>query len=106
MFYRSLDHTKLRSMLVELSKSTFRGSIRKALGRTTSSAALRIFAELFIDLQERRQFADYDPFMSMPTPKEIEILTDDAARALQIFDALNPAERDEMLALMIAGARA
>ena len=54
---------------------------------------------------ERRQLADYDPFMAVPSQQEIESLIDEAAGAVQAFFDLDPVERTEMLALMIAGVR-
>lgn len=106
IFYRSLDHTKVRSVLLELSKSSIRTSYRRALGRTTSSPALRDFATTFAAIQEQRQLADYDPLMATPLRQDVEQMIDETARALEDFDALDPVERDEAIALIIAGSRA
>ncbi len=62
------------------------------------------FVRAFPDLQRRRHAADYDPTIGWERPNVINLI-DAAEAAIGDFDAADPAEQADILALMMSRCR-
>lgn len=105
LFYRAFDHRKMKDVCEGLRGETLKGKYRTHLRRTAVSQDLRDFAGAFASLQEARHAADYDP-SALFLLVDASSLVDSAEVAMQAFDRASPDERDDLMALMLLGARA
>lgn len=84
LLYRSIDHAALRRLCEEAKKQTpsakYRKYVEKGLGPN-----IQAFASAFLDLQEKRHEADYDPLARMKiSDARVAIAT--ARSAIQRFN--------------------
>jgi len=100
LIYRGFEHTHLRRICLDLSKSTPSDKVRRSLGRNSVSEGIRRFAEIFPDLQEARHLADYHPTLTFE-PNAVATLATSAQQAMTAFNATDPDERADVLALMM-----
>jgi hypothetical protein len=84
--------------------STLKEKYRRHLGRSKISPDMRDFADAFPKLQEARHLADHDPAIAF-LHREVLSLIDSADAAMMAFDRAEPAERDDVLALMMVRTR-
>ena len=61
ILYRSFDHGYMRTVCEALQVSTFSRRYRTALNRKAASQGIRDFATAFVEFQDLRHDADYDP---------------------------------------------
>lgn len=100
LVYRSVRHRTLRELCKEILKTTPSAKYRQYIPQGGFGANIRSFAEAMVDLQERREAADYDP---------LEIFNRSAARfainqgrsALHRFEAASKSDRDAFLSLLL-----
>ena len=105
LLYRGFNHGQMRKVCIELDKATLSPSFQVKLGRTIVSQEMRDFATGFIQLQDARHRADYDP---SPTPFSISDsndLIDVANDAMAKFDQAGADERVDVLAMMLVNSR-
>lgn len=100
LIYRSFEHTHLRRICVDLTKSTLSEKVRRSLGRNSVSKDIQQFAEIFPDLQEARHLADYHPTQTFE-PNDVASLASTAELAITAFNAADPDEKADVLALMM-----
>lgn len=74
------------------------------LGYRQFSDEIRTCARTFVELQQKRHEADYDPQMSKTLTDAIDAIGD-AELAIRKLRASSAAERDDFLALLLVGAR-
>jgi len=104
LFYRSLEHGKSKTRCEELAKDPLQGKPRKFFGIDAFGQELRDFANAFVQLQELRHLADYDPDYKL-TMAQAQQCVDDASDAIAKLGAANDAERRKFLAYMLFGIR-
>lgn len=100
LVYRSVRHVTLRELCKEIQKPTPSAKYRQYVPQGGFGMNIRTFAEATVDLQERREAADYDP---------LEIFNRSAARfainqgrsALHRFEAAPKSDRDAFLSLLL-----
>ena len=105
ILYRGFQHGEMREACKMLRRSTLPPKYSRALRRATVSQALRDFAGAFAELQDERHRADYDPVASF-LPSEVATILLSAENAIDSFAKIPPYERADVLALLLAGARA
>lgn len=104
LIYRGLDHAKVKTVLLEISKPTLRDAYRKALGRGSVSPELQKFADVFVPMQQLRHLADYHPSIVF-SPSDARDMIVEAGSALALLMGLDTQERTDVLALMLVGKR-
>ena len=78
--------------------------VTRQLGRASISGFMQAFASAFVNLQEQRHLADYDPAATF-TVADAQSLVDAAEAAMAAFDQAPVNERADVLALMLANPR-
>lgn len=91
--YRSLDHSHARRVL---------DAVRR---EASSGDDLRVIADVFVEAQQDRHRADYDPGYRV-TAGETAIIVDGVRAAILLLARLPPAERKLLAARLIGRARA
>ena len=85
-------------------KDLDKGNLNKALGSRLVSQQTRDFARAFVDLQEARQNADYDPTFEFTGRTVLDLIVSTQG-AFAAFDRIPPDEQADILALMMVKAR-
>lgn len=102
--YRSIDHGKLGALCADVRKR----NLPARLGRYAPAAGfcrpVKDFAELFLELKEKREFADYDPSLKFRTA-DAALLVATAHTAIARFQAAPADERRTFLTLLVFPAR-
>jgi hypothetical protein len=104
ILYRSFDHRHMRTVCEALKAATLKQRFSRQLRRAAVSQDTRRFAEIFLDLQDARHLADYDPATRF-LPTEVSSLISDAEAAIAAFDRVPPEEQTEILALLMVRLR-
>lgn len=104
LIYRSFNHGRMKAVCVSLDVKALSRPVAQQLGRSGVSGSMRAFASAFVNLQEQRHLADYDP-TAMFAPADAQFLVDAAKAAITAFDQAPPDERADVLALMLANPR-
>jgi hypothetical protein len=94
LFYRSLEHRRTRDRCKKLAQNPLSNEERDFFGWQSFPDALRFFASRFVDLQELRHQADYDPDTKF-TAQEAQEAAADAREAIDNLRAV--ADQDEAL---------
>lgn len=89
---------------MSVDKPTLGNKASKALGVTTASQPVRDVAAAFVNLQERRHWADYSPSGKI-TRSEARDLVDLAALAIDQMAAAPAEERRNFLAYLMLAVR-
>lgn len=104
LLYRGFAHARMKQVCEELDKPSLRPVYRDKLKRAAVSPAVRYLATTFVELQEARHRADYDPDAATSDA--------DAARACLLADfgmkslaQADSAEIRDILALMLMDQR-
>ena len=102
--YRAFAHRRVADICGELLKPNLRSDVRRSLGRESVSEAAKSFAWAFIELQNRRHDADYDPIdrQTAANTEENVLL---AELAVACWADISPRERLDILALMLTNPR-
>ena len=74
------------------------------LGRTSVSPNMRRFAEAFLELQEARHRADYNPDARF-FPTEVSTLIGRGEAAMEAFSNIESSEKTDIVALMMVRGR-
>ncbi len=104
ILYRTFNHGQIKQTCDGIARGELSPSMRQQLGRSSVHGDLRDFAISFVDLQARRQQADYDPHAQL-TREDAEtalLLAEDAIASLA---SAPDGERDDLLALMLSSGR-
>lgn len=104
VLYRGFSHGRMKAVCESLNASTLNRTFARQFRRASVSAEMRTFANIFLALQEWRQLADYDPLLDF-AKSDAETCIQDARVAMATFDRAEPAEQDDVLALMLTNAR-
>ncbi len=101
--YRGYNHALMKRVCEDIDKDPLPKRYER-LGYRRFSDEIRICARTFVELQQKRHEADYDPQMSK-TFTEASDAIGDAELAITELAASSAAERDDFLALLLVGAR-
>jgi len=67
LVYRSVDHRSLKDLCEEVRKQTLKSKYQQNAPTNGFGANIQAFAIAFIELQEKRHAADYDPSIRVKT---------------------------------------
>ncbi len=104
ILYRGFNHAEMRKVCEELKTDKLKERYRRALCRDSVSKEMRDFATAFINLQEQRHKADYNPAFAFEI-SDTKLLLESAAFAIKTFNRTDHAERSDVLALLLVGIR-
>lgn len=105
LLYRGFQHGRMRRVCQDLTASPLRPALQRQLGRSDAGAEMRQVALAFIQLQDARHAADYDPAAAFsPVNAESRLLQ--AELAIATFARVPPEEQADILALMLVDPRA
>jgi hypothetical protein len=104
VLYRSFDHRHMREMCERLSAPTLKDRYRRLFGRDALSQEARDFTAAFAPLQDARHLADYDPEIRF-LASDVVSMVDAADVAMAAFDAIDPTEQADILALLMVPTR-
>ncbi|MFS8039097.1 hypothetical protein ACI7BZ_19420 [Xanthobacter sp. AM11] len=90
--YRSLDHGLARTVCQDLAKATPPAKYNSYLPSSGFCSEITEFCTAFVDLQERRHSADYDPSERFSIA-DVEMLVNTATSAITKLNAASPQER-------------
>lgn len=96
--YRSIDHRSLRELCEEAKKPQPRPKYQR-YAPNGFGPNIQAFANAFIDLQEKRHAADYDPAMRVKT-SDARLAVQTARSAVGRFTTAAQASREAFLALL------
>lgn len=100
LVYRSVDHRTLRELCKEIQKTTPSAKYRQYVPQGRFGANIRAFAEAMVDLQERREAADYDPLETF-NRSAARFAINQGRSALHRFEAATKSDRDAFLSLLL-----
>lgn len=98
--YRRIDHGALRDLCSELSKPILPARFRRHQPEPGFGQSLTVFARLLVELQQRRQAADYDPMVRLKRSDAHAVLAT-ARTAVQRFVAAPVQARRVFLGLLL-----
>ena len=105
LLYRSFDHAHMRTACDALGVPRLNERMRRALrGRDAVGQEVRTFAGAFVQLQQARHEADYDPTVTFE-PSGVRAYLQMMADAIAAFERIPPDEKADILALLMVKAR-
>jgi hypothetical protein len=104
LIYRSFEHGRVVQVCRELSAAKLSPAMQRDLARTAISAEMHAFARSVPELQSLRHSADYDPSILLDRMVSLTSIKV-AEAAIAAFDAAEPAEQADILALMMTRRR-
>ena len=100
--YRSFDHGRLKRVCEGIARSVPSPTLQRQIGRASVHVDLRDFARSFVELQDLRHRADYDPGIALVQNDAVAAI-DRAERAMASLASAPGDERSDLLALMLGG---
>ena len=104
LMYRSFNHGRMLDGCRALQASTLKGEFKTALGRDAVSFDMQDVAASFTNFHGHRQKADYDPGSQFQYFDVFDILLS-ADLVITAFKRVLPAEKTDVLALLLVGTR-
>jgi hypothetical protein len=102
--YRSISHPGLRSLCVDVAKTTAPEKLKPYMPAAGFGRDIRMFAAGLVNPQDKRHAADYDPSISFAR-QDAEAAISTARTAIERFQLASGAERRDFLALLLFAAR-
>jgi hypothetical protein len=100
LLYRSIEHRDLRRLCGDIVKDPLPKRYSSVAPRDGFDPDLIAFATAFVDLQEKRYLADYDPLYTVRTVDALQVAATGRS-ALSRFKGVNRASRKAFLALVV-----
>ena len=104
LLYRGFNHGRIKTVCDGLAAGTMSRSLQQQLGRAHISQGMRDFASAFPALQEARHLADYDASIRFEL-SDVTALVGAAEAAVAALEQAEPAEKADVLALMLVNPR-
>lgn len=98
--YRSIDHRALKELCEEVKKPTLKPRYQRFAPATGFGANLQAFASAFVELQEKRHAADYDPSIRVKT-SDAQVAITTARSAVRRFTKASATRRRAFLTLLL-----
>lgn len=98
--YRSVDHRALKELCEEVKKTMPKPKVQRYAPANGFGANLQAFASAFVELQEKRHAADYDPSIRVKT-SDASLAIATARSAVRRFKRASSARRKAFLALLL-----
>lgn len=100
LLYRAFTHSRMKQVCEEIDKPNLRAGYREKLKRTSVSVPIRYLATAFVELQEARHQADYDPQAAM-SDADAQRACGLAEFGMTMLAKADPAELRDVLSLMV-----
>jgi hypothetical protein len=100
LVYRSISHGAIRELCMEIRKRTLPRLLVRHAPQAGFGPDLEAYAEVIVELQEKRLSADYDP-LKRYWRLEVLAAVSAAENALSRFKNVTDAEREAFLALLV-----
>jgi hypothetical protein len=97
--YRSFEHAQMRKTCGQVLQPNLSPELKKAVGLAVFGPDLRRCATFFVELQQQRHEADYDPMVKISLSDTKSAVTK-AASAIAAFDGAPANERRVFLTLL------
>ncbi|TXM75773.1 hypothetical protein FV218_08065 [Methylobacterium sp. WL69] len=104
LVYRAFVHGRMKEVCQVIDKPSLSAPNQEKLKRTAFGSPLRFFATAFVELQDARHRADYDPHAVLG-PSDAERACAVARFGLEMLVAADPDERRDVFALMLSAGR-
>ena len=104
LVYRSINHGALRALCVEASKQTLTAKYQNFAPVNGFGENIQAFASAFVELQEKRNSADYDPSSRVKT-SDASVAIATARDAVRRFEKASAARRKAFLDLLLFSPR-
>lgn len=104
LVYRSVDHRAIRELCTEAKKQQLTAKYQKHLPSNGFGPNIQAFASAFVELQEKRHSADYDPSIRVKTSDAILAIAT-ARSAIARFERATEARRKAFLSLLLFSPR-
>jgi hypothetical protein len=100
LVYRSISHGAIRELCLDLQKQTLTRSLARHAPAGGFGSDLTAYAEVVVELQEKRISADYDPLKRYRSSEAVTAVAT-ARNGLNRFKSATDAEREAFLALLV-----
>ena len=100
LVYRSVDHRALRDLCTELKKQNLPAKYQRYAPANGMGQNIQAFASAFVELQEKRHSADYDPSVRLKT-SDVKLVIATAKSAVRRFEKASEGRRKSFLALLL-----
>lgn len=100
LVYRSVDHRRLGEVASDLSRDLTKSKVEAYIPVSGFAQSTRLFFRAIVELQQRRNAADYDPLLRFRISDALQAVNT-ARTALKHFRDSRAAERDAFLALLL-----
>jgi len=104
LVYRSVDHKSLRELCAEVRKPTLSAKYVRYQPQGGFGPDIPVFAAAFLELQEKRHAADYDPLIRVRTSDAL-LAIGTARSALVRFAQASASRRKAFLSLLLFSPR-
>ncbi|MET3666974.1 hypothetical protein [Caulobacter sp. 1776] len=104
LIYRSFEHARMKQICQAVDKPVLADKEKIALGVAALRQELRDVANIFVQLQQQRHWADYSPHGKITRSDALD-LVNQAELAIRQLDACPIEERRNFLALVMTSSR-
>lgn len=98
--YRGLNHGGLADLCKEARKSTLKPKVERYVPQGEFSKEVKDFCQVFLELKEKRESADYDPSLKFRTG-DAALVVESAETAIIRFQSSPAEERRAFLGLLV-----
>lgn len=100
LIYRGFEHSRMRTTAIDATKATMPPKLVEASGYTQFSEQIQAAARAFVELQQKRHSADYDPQFRF-SKSDARVAIELAIFGGGMFDIANATERRSFLLCML-----
>jgi hypothetical protein len=100
LVYRSVDHRSLRDLCVEVAKQNMASRFTGHIPGNGFGSEMQKFATIVLELQRKRQSADYDPFIRVEK-SDAQLAVSISRSALMSFRSASAEGREAFLSLLL-----
>lgn len=100
LVYRSVDHSKLKDLCLEMKKPILPAKYQRYSPARGFGSNIQAFASALVELQEKRHAADYDPAIRVKT-SDAKLAIGTARSAIRRFGMASRARRKAFLSLLL-----
>ncbi|HVU21823.1 MAG TPA: hypothetical protein VHE09_13915 [Rhizomicrobium sp.] len=100
LIYRGFEHSRMRTIAIEAAKAQMPAKLAEASGYAQFSEKIRAAAQAFVELQQKRHSADYDPQFRF-SKSDARVAIELAVFGGSMLDTANVIERRSFLLCML-----
>jgi len=100
LLYRGFEHSKMRQVSIDAGKVELPAKLKEASGLAAFSDEIQVAARAFVELQQRRHSADYDPQVRL-TKSDARVAIEFAKHGGGMFDLANAGQKRTFLLCLL-----